>query len=133
MLSLEKRLRQLDKTHFKTLKEIDINITNFLYFPFSAVFLIEVILKSIAYGFVMGHKNCYLRSYMNIIDFVAVFFSLFNIFITVVGDAEHLQFKTIRIIRVVRMLKISTNLKRVINCLVNSLQRITYFLDCLEL
>jgi len=101
---------------------------NRIDYVFSAVFLIEVILKSIAYGFVMGHKNCYLRSYMNIIDFVAVFFSLFNIFITLVGDSEHLQFKTIRIIRVVRMLKISTDLKRVINCLVNSLQRITYFL-----
>lgn len=65
---------------------------------------------------------------MNIVDFVVVAFSLFNIGVSMVGKPDRFQFKTVRIIRVVRMLKISSNLKRVINCLVNSLQRITYFL-----
>ena len=95
---------------------------------YSALFTIEVILKSIAYGFVLGHKNCYMRSYMNIVDFLVVAFSLFNIGVSMMGKPDRFQFKTVRIIRVVRMLKISSNLKRVINCLVNSLQRITYFL-----
>ena len=88
----------------------------------------EVILKSIAYGFVLGHKNCYMRNYMNIVDFVVVAFSLFNMGVSMMGKPDRFQFKTVRIIRVVRMLKISSNLKRVINCLVNSLQRIIYFL-----
>jgi len=92
------------------------------------MFTVEVIMKSIAYGFVFGHSNCYLRKYMNMVDFVAVVFSIVNIVIKQMGYPEHLQFKTIRIIRIVRMLKISSQLKRVINCLVNSLQRICYFL-----
>lgn len=100
----------------------------FLFLAHIALFTVEVILKSIAYGFIIGHKNCYLRDPMNVVDFLAVAFSLFNMYVSLMGKPERFQFKTIRIIRVVRMLKISTNLKRVINCLMNSLQRITYFL-----
>ena len=104
-------------------------IRNFvLFLAHIGLFTVEVILKSIAYGFIIGHKNCYLRDPMNVVDFLAVAFSLFNMYVSLMGKPERFQFKTIRIIRVVRMLKISTNLKRVINCLMNSLQRITYFL-----
>ena len=92
------------------------------------MFTIEALLKSIAYGFVIGHRNCYLRKPMNIVDFVVVIFSLVNILMDILGFSQYMQLKEVRIIRIIRMLKISKQLKRVINCLVNSLQKICYFL-----
>ena len=36
----------------------------FVDYAFTLIFLFEIILKAISYGFVLGHKNCYLRYYI---------------------------------------------------------------------
>lgn len=88
----------------------------------------EIILKSIAYGFLCGHRNCFLRDPMNVVDAIVVTVSLVNIGLTVGGYENHVHLRILRVVRLVRILKISLQLKRVINCLISSVQKIGYFL-----
>ena len=44
-------------------------IMQFVDYAFTLIFLFEIILKAISYGFVLGHKNCYLR-YISILLFL---------------------------------------------------------------
>lgn len=60
----------------------------------SVIFLIEVILKSIAQGFLFNGKNSYLRDGWNIIDFIIAVTSLAAAFL-----------KVIRLIKVLRPLR----------------------------
>ena len=88
----------------------------------------EIVLKSIAYGFVLGHSKCYLRTPINMIDTAVVCVSVANIIMELMGHEHSVQLQVFRVLRVVRMLKVLTNLKRVIDCLLGSLQKIIYFL-----
>jgi len=42
----------------------------------TSVFLVEVILKVIAWGFILNGANSYLYSYWNALDFIIVLFSV---------------------------------------------------------
>lgn len=103
-------------------------IMQYFDYGFTAIFFGEMILKSIAYGFVFGHSKCYLRDPMNMLDFFVLLISAVNIIITYYGTTRQISFRVLRVIRIVRMLKVSPKLKRVINCLINSVQKIIYFL-----
>ena len=96
---------------------------------FPAFFTFEIILKSIAYGFILGHRKCYLRSILNLVDAFVVIISILNITLRYMeSKSEFSIIRVLRVIRVVRMLRLSSQLKHVINCLVNSVQKIVYFL-----
>lgn len=103
-------------------------IMQIIDYVFTIVFFIELILKSVAYGFVFGHKNCYLRDPINVIDALVVFSSLLNFVLNQYGLTDFVQLRMLRAIRVVRILKLSSELKEVLNCLFNSVQKILHFL-----
>lgn len=94
---------------------------------FTLVFLVEIILKAIAYGLVLGHKKCYLRDPMNVVDTIVVVIAIFRFFLGLAG-IDFVTFRMMRAVRVVRILKLSNDLKEVINCLFNSIQKICHFL-----
>ena len=69
----------------------------------TTLFLIELVLKNIAYGFVMNGKTSYLRTFWNVLDFCIVLFSLLSIF----ADSAQLRIiKTFRLLRLLRPLRV---------------------------
>ncbi len=83
---------------------------NFFYFKkestetyFLCIFCIESSLKIVALGFAL-HKNSYIRSIWNIMDFTVVLTGFLTIFISV--DSSSFDLRTLRAVRVLRPLKL---------------------------
>ena len=104
------------------------NIMQIIDYTFTVIFLIEIILKSIAYGLVFGHTNCYLRDPMNVMDTIVVFVAFLNFYLKQFDVDDFVHLRMLRAIRVLRILKLSSELKEVINCLINSVHKICHFL-----
>ena len=83
---------------------------------FTAVFVLECILKIISQGFFKG-KHAYLRSGWNVMDFVLVLISLVGI---VPGVPNLSVIRSIRVLRPLRTLSKVAGLKRVVNTLIAS-------------
>lgn len=72
------------------------------------VFLLEFIMKTIAYGFVLNGPHSYLRDAWNITDFCIVVFSMASLFPFI----NSLQvFKMFRVARVLRLISASKTLR----------------------
>ena len=81
-------------------------ILNYVDNAFSAVFIIEAILKIITSGFVFG-KDTYLRDYWNLMDFAIVLAAILDFIMNSfhLDSAALSALKTIRVLRVLRPLK----------------------------
>lgn len=69
----------------------------------TVIFTVELILKNIAFGFIVNGKNSYIRNPWNIIDFIIVLFSLISLFAQ--GGVDLSIFKVLRLLRVLRPLR----------------------------
>ena len=95
----------------------------------SGIFLAEILVKIVAFGLVIGHPACYLRDKLNVIDIVVTLISLASLCIEEAGVNLPLQLKVLRVLRVLRAMKISQELRYVVDCLVASFAKIfNYFL-----
>ena len=72
---------------------------------FIVLYTIEMAIKIIAYGFVLGHKS-YLRDAWNVLDFIIVTTSLMPLVINI-----NFSVKSLRAIRVLRPLKTITKVR----------------------
>lgn len=92
----------------------------------TSIFLIEVVLKTISFGFVINGTNSYLRQFDNAFDFIVVAFSMAGIF----SNEESQNFNKLKVLRILRVLRplrlIARNdgLKLVINCLIHSIPNV---------
>ena len=81
-------------------------VLNQIDYVFSAVFIVEAMLKILTNGFVIGQKT-YLRDPWNVIDFLIVLAACIDFFMVAL-DAEQdslSALKSIRVLRVLRPLK----------------------------
>ena len=127
MLCIDTPLNNPDSVLSQTLAVIDI--------IFSIVFLVEAILKILAFGFFWNHYQgvgAYILNAWNVLDFVVVTMSLADIYFSyIVGgsdDAENLSsFKALRAIRALRPLRVisrNESLKIAIQALLASIPAI---------
>ena len=96
-----------------TLYYIDISTT--------FVFIVEFVLKVIAYGFLFNGPNSYLRSKWNLVDFVIIGFSM-----AAISPISN-RFKIIKTLRVARILKIisySEGMQLAVNALIAAIPQI---------
>ena len=96
VLALEEHLPNHDKTPLAVQLE-----TTEKYFL--AIFCIEASFKIVALGFLF-HKNAYLRSVWNIMDFTVVITGFITIFVS--NDGSGFDLRTLRAVRVLRPLKL---------------------------
>jgi len=86
-----------DNNEIKILKVIDYFIT--------AGFTLEVVIKAIAYGFLLD-SSAYLREMWNVIDLIVLFFSYMDFY----NDSTHMKmFRVLRLLRVFRTLRYLSN------------------------
>ena len=108
-------------------------ILNYIDTSIGVIYLLEIIINSIAFGFIIG-PNSYLRkSFWNIFDFLIVIVSIFQIYFR-----EGNFFSTIKVLRCLRVLKMSERhegLKLVLTSLINVfpsiLKLLLLFLICI--
>lgn len=62
----------------KTLLIVDITLT--------LIFTFEVLIKSIAFGFILNGKESYLRNIWNVIDFIIILISVISFYLTVLDN-----------------------------------------------
>ncbi len=96
VLALEEHLPNHDKTPLAV--QLEATEQYFL-----AIFCIEASCKIIALGFIF-HKNSYLRSVWNIMDFTVVITGFVTIFVS--SDGASFDLRTLRAVRVLRPLKL---------------------------
>eukprot|EP00746_Dinoflagellata_sp_MGD_P070983 gnl/MRDRNA2_/MRDRNA2_28979_c0_seq1.p1 gnl/MRDRNA2_/MRDRNA2_28979_c0~~gnl/MRDRNA2_/MRDRNA2_28979_c0_seq1.p1 ORF type:complete len:1603 (-),score=314.70 gnl/MRDRNA2_/MRDRNA2_28979_c0_seq1:143-4951(-) len=87
---------------------------------FVIIFTIEMLMKMVAMGFILG-KTAYFRAAWNILDGVVVIVSLIDLF---AGNSGLQALKTLRILRALRPLRVisrNENLKLVVNTLFKSI------------
>ena len=97
------------------------------YFLFPGLFSVEIVLKIITYGFVIGHRSCFLRDPLNAMDITVVLLSIINAILEATNQDVPLQLRVLRILRVFRAFKISKQLKHVVNCLVAAFRKIVNY------
>jgi len=93
---------------------------------FTAIFLVEAIIKVVAYGFYWG-EHTYLKDSWNILDFGIVLISLINLILTNTINSSIGFLKTLRVLRALRPLRVAKRLqgiKRVIGTIAMSMPAI---------
>lgn len=94
-LAIENPLEDGSTTKSRILYSINVIVTS--------IFTTEVVIKTIAYGFIFNGKKSYLRELGNIIDAIIIIFSL----ISIIGNNDQLKiFKILRLIRVMRPIRL---------------------------
>jgi len=89
----------------------------------SILFVVECVMKIIVMGFVIGPKT-YLRDAWNILDFIIVFFSIFNWVLDALkfGDISFVKgFRALRALRPLRVVSKNEGIKTVVNSLLKSI------------
>jgi hypothetical protein len=95
LLTLESPLDNQNDPRHKILSDIDKVM--------SGIFLIELLIKVVVYGFVINGPDSYLLNPWNIMDFIIVFFSLISIIFS--GEVDLGIIKVLRMLRVLRPLR----------------------------
>uniref|UniRef100_A0A1S4H3K3 Ca_chan_IQ domain-containing protein n=1 Tax=Anopheles gambiae TaxID=7165 RepID=A0A1S4H3K3_ANOGA len=101
-------------------------ILNKFDFFFTAVFAIELILKVIAYGFIL-HKGAFCRSAFNLLDLLVVSVSLVSMLFRQVISGTISVVKILRVLRVLRPLRAinrAKGLKHVVQCVIVAVKTI---------
>ena len=88
---------------------------NVAEYVFTALFAMELVLKVIAFGFVL-HKGSYLRSSWNILDFVIVVMSFLSIFL----DGNYSALRVVRVLRPLRSIEQFPGLRGIVLGMVTS-------------
>jgi len=87
---------------------------------FVILFSLEVMLKSMAMGFIM-HTNAYLRNGWNLIDFAVVVSALFDQCVGVDAVSWMRILRLVRVLRPLRVIQRNPGLRRVVNSLILSM------------
>ena len=87
----------------------------------------EIIIKIIAFGLVLGDKGCYLRDRFNVIDVIVTLISLVSLSIKAAGVTIPVSLNVLRVLRVLRVIRIADALRYVVHCLIGSLIKIFSF------
>ncbi|GMH93963.1 hypothetical protein TL16_g12770 [Triparma laevis f. inornata] len=109
-LALDNPLSDQESGFNKALKALDL--------IFSIIFMIELVTKVIALGFVM-HEGSYLRNPWNMLDAAIVLISILSLAEAVEGGSLK-ALRTFRVLRPLRMIKRFPELKLVVDALVSS-------------
>ena len=121
-MSIQTPIDDPDTPFSTTLAYIDLILT--------FVFLIEAMLKMLAFGFLWNHFNGvkpYIFNVWNLLDFAVVVLSLIDFILTIQSDSDSTNlnsFKALRAIRALRPLRVvsrSENLKTLIQALFSSI------------
>lgn len=99
----------------RVLEEI-INFTTYF-------FIFEASMKIISQGLIK-HKNAYLRDGWNIVDFLVVMSSIFEILVTMFNQNNSVKFNMLRVLRVLRPLrsvKRVPSMRRLVTIMIRSL------------
>mgnify|MGYP006099554907 FL=1 len=92
---------------------------------FTILFTIEIILKSIAFGFMYPKKTAYSRNGWNRLDFFIVIVSIFGFIVEGTGIELNVNFvkgfRAARALRPLRLIKRAPGLRRVVNTLIKSI------------
>ena len=81
----------------------------------TSIFVIEALIKIIAYGFLFNGKESYMRNYWNLLDFIIIFFSVFSISSPNINLSIFKIFRLLRILRPLRIISRNKGLKVKIN------------------
>lgn len=95
----------------------DINrdkILDKIFIGFNIIFLLEMLCKVIAKGFIL-HKKAYLRSFWNIIDCFATVYSILELITPSLGKMVILR--VIRLLRILNNIKYLESIKKPISCI----------------
>ena len=94
---------------------------------FTVIFVIEAILKILAFGFVF-HRRSYLRDSWNVLDFVVVIIGL----ISLIPSVPNLKsLRTLRVLRPLRSINAIPSMKRLVGTLLLSLPKMGYLVSFL--
>lgn len=86
------------------------------------LFVIESLVKIIAFGFLFNGPHSYLRSLSNCLDFLIVVFSVVGLFETDANNLEKLKIlRILRVLRPLRLISRNEGLKLAINSLILSI------------
>lgn len=90
------------------------------------IFVIEMLLKIVAKGFVINGKHSYLRGGWNILDFFIVTISLVSMGLgDTAGSLSKLKaLRTLRVLRPLRLISRNESMKLAINSLIKSIPKI---------
>lgn len=87
----------------------------------SVVFALEAFLKIVAMGFINNGEKSYLKNNWNKLDFIIVFFSSLSLLPTTAIDLSAVKvFRLIRVLRPLRVLSRSENLRIAISALLKA-------------
>ncbi|XP_018092078.2 voltage-dependent T-type calcium channel subunit alpha-1H isoform X2 [Xenopus laevis] len=109
-----------------SLERIFLSVSNYI---FTAIFVVEMMIKVVALGFVSG-ENTYLQSSWNVLDGILVFVSIIDIIVSLAsaGGAKILGvLRVLRLLRTLRPLRVisrAPGLKLVVETLISSLRPI---------
>ncbi|XP_035773797.1 muscle calcium channel subunit alpha-1-like isoform X1 [Anopheles albimanus] len=98
-------------------------ILNQFDFFFTAVFAIELILKVIAYGFIL-HKGAFCRSAFNLLDLLVVSVSLISMFFSSGTISVVKILRVLRVLRPLRAINRAKGLKHVVQCVIVAVKTI---------
>jgi len=90
----------------------------------TTLFVIEMLLKIIAKGFLMNGKNSYLRGGWNILDFFIVCVSLISLGMGDAGLNFLKALRTLRVLRPLRLISRNESMKLAINALISSIPKV---------
>jgi len=79
---------------------------------FTAIYVVEAVIKIIAYGFVMA-SDTYLRDPTNIFDFLIIVFALVQLIVKRLIDLSNGASSFFRIVRTLRVLKLLAGFQKV--------------------
>mmetsp|Transcript_34050 Transcript_34050/g.33235 ORF Transcript_34050/g.33235 Transcript_34050/m.33235 type:complete len:114 (-) Transcript_34050:1194-1535(-) len=93
------------------------NVVKGLDYCFTGIFVIEALLKIIAFGFLFNGKKSYLRNYWNILDFFVVTISLASYGLDKFGLRIVKVFRILRVLKPLRVISRNEGLKLSLNSL----------------
>ena len=85
----------------------------FLYFDYvlSGIFVIEVLLKVIGYGFIFCGSKSYLKNYWNVLDLVVISITISSYFTTTTNLNAVKVFRLIKVLRPLRAISKNAGLR----------------------
>ena len=91
----------------------------------TCLFVLELVLKNVAYGFIFNGKNSYMRNWWNIMDFAIVVVSVISITASSGGGLSSLKIlRMLRVLRPLRMISRNQGLKVAVQALVMAVPKI---------
>merc|ERR1719264_1957782 len=100
------------------------NILNYFDYFFTTIFTIELILKIIAYGFIL-HKNAFCRSGFNLLDMLVVAVSLISFVFSSGAISVVKILRVLRVRRPLRAINRAKGLKHVVQCVIVAVKTIS--------